>query len=400
MARRKQDSDLLALWQEGCSEDSDGLRFLVERVVQRVLEEEMTAFLGAEVYQRSEDRRGYRNGYKPRTLNTRVGTLEFQVPKDREGRFRTEVFERYQRSEKALMLAVAQMYVNGVSTRKVKRITEALCGLEISRTQVSQLAKGLDEEIAAWRGRRLEKDYPYLVVDAHYEKVRRGAKVVSEGVLKVIGVGDDGFRETLGVWLADTESEATWSEVFKDLMGRGLEGVRYVVSDDHKGLVAAIDKHFQGVLWQRCQVHFVRNVLGHVRKGDRKRVLELLRGITNARSLETAREAVRGAVERLNEDYPQVAGMLDEHGEEILAVYQLPEGHRKRMRSTNMVERLNQEFRRRTRVVRIFPDEASCVRLSAALAMEINEEWMERRYLDMEAEDLSGTEAAGKREAA
>ncbi|MCD6405910.1 MAG: transposase, partial [Planctomycetes bacterium] len=191
-----------------------------------------------------------------------------------------------------------------------------------------------------------------------------------------------------------------WSEVFKDLAERGLSGVRYVVSDDHKGLVAAIKRHFQGVLWQRCQVHFVRNVLGHVRKGDRKRVLELLRGITNARSLETAREALRGAVKRLNEDYPQVAGMLDEHGEEILAVYQLPEGHRKRMRSTNMVERLNQEFRRRTRVVRIFPDEASCIRLSAALAMEINEEWMERRYLDMEAEDLSGTEAAGKREAA
>ena len=166
----------------------------------------MTAFLGAEVYQRSEDRRGYRNGYKPKTLNTHVGTLEFQVPKDREGRFQTEVFERYQRSQMPLMLAVARMYVNGVSTRKVKRITEALCGLEISRTHVSQLAKGLDEEIAAWRGRRLEKDYPYLVVDAHFEKVRKGAKVVSEGVLKVIGVAEDGFRETLSVWLADTES--------------------------------------------------------------------------------------------------------------------------------------------------------------------------------------------------
>ena len=400
MARRKKDSGFAALWQEAFAREDDSLRFLVEHVVQRVLEEEMTAFLGAESYQRSEKRRGYRNGYKPRVLKTRVGALELQVPKDREGRFRTEVFERYQRSEKALMLAVAQMYVSGVSTRKVKKITEALCGLEISRTQVSELAKGLDEEVAIWRSRRLEKDYRYLVVDAHFEKVRKGAQVVPEGVLKVVGVAEDGFRETLGVWLADTESEATWSEVFKDLVGRGLEGVRYVVSDDHKGLVGAIKKHFQGVLWQRCQVHFVRNVLGRVRKGDRKRVLELLRGITNAQNLELAREALGRAVEELSGGYPQVAETLEQEGEDILTVYQLPEAHRKRMRSTNMIERLNQEFRRRTRVVRIFPDDPSCIRLSAALAMEINEEWMERRYLDMEAEELSDSEATGKREAA
>jgi putative transposase len=399
MARRKQDSDLLALWQAGNSEGEDGLRFLVERVVQRVLEEEMTAFLGAEVYQRSEDRRGWRNGHKPRILNTRVGTLELQVPKDREGRFRTEVFERYQRSEKALMLAVAEMYVSGVSTRKVKKITEVLCGLEISRSQVSQLAKGLDEEIAAWRSRRLEKAYPYLVLDAHFEKVRRGPRVVSEGVLKVVGVGEDGFRETLSVWLADSESEATWSEVFRDLDERGLSGVRYVVSDDHKGLVGAIERHFQGVMWQRCQVHFVRNVLGKVKKGDRKRVLELLRGITGAEDLEGAREAVDEAAESLRSEYPQVAELLEEAGEDILAVYQLPEGHRKRMRSTNMVERLNQEFRRRSRVVRIFPDESSCIRLMSALAMEFNEEWMARRYLDMEEQE-SAEEAEGQREAA
>ena len=195
MARRKKGSDLLALWQEGNSEGEDGLRFLVERVVQRVLEGEITAFLGAESYQRSEDRRGYRNGYKPRVLKTRVGALELQVPKDREGRFRTEVFERYQRSEKALMLAVAQMYVSGVSTRKVKKITEALCGLEISRTQVSELAKELDEEIATWRSRRLDKQYPYLVVDAHLEKVRKAAEVVPEGVLKVVRVAEDVLKE-------------------------------------------------------------------------------------------------------------------------------------------------------------------------------------------------------------
>jgi len=395
MARRAQDTRLWDVWQEAGNEGDDGIRRLLETVVQRVLDEELTAFLGAERHERTEARRGYRNGTKPRQLKTRVGTLELLVPKDREGRFRTELWERYQRSEKALLLAVAEMYVRGVSTRKVKGITEALCGLEISRTQVSELAKGLDAEVSAWRTRPLSKAYPYLVVDARYEKVRRGPHVVSCGVLLVVGIASDGYREILGTYTANSESETTWSEVFADLRGRGLSGVEFVVSDDHKGLRAAIDRHFQGALWQRCQVHMLRNVLAHVSKKDRRWVVDLMRAITNAPTLDAARTALQEAVSALQARYPKVAELLDEHGEEMLAVYQLPEPHRKRMRSTNMLERFNQELKRRTRVVRIFPDEGSCLRLVTALAMETSEEWQSYRYLDLSraAADAGGVDA-------
>ena len=392
MARQTQDTRLLDLWQEAGEEGDDGIRRLLETVVQRVLDEELTAFLGAEAYERSEGRAGYRNGYKPRQIKTRVGTLDLMVPKDREGRFRTELFERYQRSEKALLLAVVEMYVHGVSTRKVKDITEALCGLEISRTQVSELAKGLDAEVQVWRSRPLPKVYPYLVVDARYEKVRRGPHVESCGVLLVVGIGEDGFREILGTYTANSESETTWSEVFADLRDRGLSGVRFIVSDDHQGLRAAIDRHFQGTLWQRCQVHFLRNVLARVSKTDRRWVVDLMRAITNAPSLEAARKAQKEAASALQARYPKVAELLDEHGEEMLAVYQLPEPHRKKMRTTNMLERQNQELKRRTRVVRIFPNEASCLRLVTALAIEQSEEWQDRRYLDLSS---ASAEAAG-----
>jgi len=384
MARRRDGTGLLGVWQEACEGGEDGLRRLVQHVIQEVLEEELTAFLGAESYERTGGRRGYRNGYKPRGLVTRVGKIELMVPKDREGRFRTELFERYQRSEKAFVLTIAQMYVEGVSTRKVKKVTEMLCGLEISRNQVSALAKGLDGQIAAWRNRPLsEKEYPYLVVDARYEKVRQGSQVVSRGVAVVVGVDEDGYREILGTYVSNTESEASWSEVFRDLSDRGLRGVLYVVSDDHKGLVRAIDRHFQGVVWQRCQVHFARNVMSMVRRCDRRWMLGLLRRITGSRTLEEAERQLKQAVESLETAYPKVAGLLEEHGHEILAVYALPESHRTPMRTTNTLERLNQELRRRTRVVRIFPDDRSCLRLVTALAMETSEEWSGRRYVQM-----------------
>lgn len=384
MARKKNCSDLFALWQEGSENGGDALLHLIQVLIQELLGHEMDAFIGAGHYERSEHRRGWRNGYKPRTFKTRVGKLELMVPKDREGNFQTELFERYQRSEKALVLAVVQMYLNGVSTRKVKKVVETLCGLDISRSQVSALTKRLEEEIQVWRNRRLEKSYPYLVVDARYEKVREGGHIVSKAVLIVVGVREDGIREILGTWISHGETESTWSEPFEQLKARGLRGVKYIVSDANKGLRCAIERSFPGAVWQRCQVHFVRNILGHVRKKDRGWVLELLRGITRSATLEQARSGLRDAVEALEGDYPKVAGLLEEHGEEILGVYALPASHRRRMRSTNMLERYNQELKRRTRVVRIFPDDGSCLRLVTALAMETNEEWLERRYLDME----------------
>lgn len=273
MARKGNDNELKAVWQEAAATGEDGMRRMMERVVQQVLEAEMTSFLGADAYERTGERKGYRNGYKPRTLKTRVGELELMVPKDRDGQFQTELFERYQRSEKALVLAVTQMYLEGVSTRKVRDITEALCGLEISKSQVSALSQKLDAEIEQWRQRPIEKVYPYLMIDARYEKVRRGGEVISQGVLLAVGVSEEGHREVLGVWTADSESEGSWGDVFSDLSRRGLRGVRYVVSDDHQGMVRAIERHFQGVAWQRCQVHFVRNLLNHTAAREKAAVL-------------------------------------------------------------------------------------------------------------------------------
>ena len=384
MARKSNNSELREVWQEATADGDDGMRRMVERVVQQVLEAEMTAFVGADSYERTVERRGYRNGYKPRTLKTRVGELELMVPKDRDGQFQTELFERYQRSEKALVLAITQMYVEGVSTRKVRDVTEALCGLEISKSQVSALAQKLDTEVEQWRQRPIEKTYPYLMIDARYEKIRRGGEVIGQGVLLAVGVSAEGYREVLGVWVADSESEASWGEVFSDLSRRGLRGVEYVVSDDHQGMLRAIERHFQGVVWQRCQVHFVRNILNHTAARDKAAVLAALKSVTEAPTLVAARKALGEAVETLGRKSPRAAALLDQHGEEILAVYRLPEGHRKRMRSTNMLERVNQEIKRRTRVIRIFPNEQACVRLVSTLMMELNQEWMARLYLNME----------------
>lgn len=268
-------------------DDPGFLHEIVERVLQEMLEAEMTHHIGAAPYERSATRTGHRNGYKPRTLRTRVGTLNLLVPQDREGTFSTRLFSRYQRNEKALVLALMEMYVEGVSTRKVKEVTEELCGTSFSKSLLSSLAGSLDVELEAWRNRPLEATgYPYVFVDARYEKVRVGHKVVSQGVLVVSAVRDDGFREICGVEVADTESEATYHELFRSLKGRGLKGVELVVSDDHEGLKAAIARHFQGASHQRCQVHYTRNLLGMVGASRRKELAEGLRGVFAATSRE------------------------------------------------------------------------------------------------------------------
>jgi putative transposase len=255
---RRLDTELV---QEALLDDPAFLREICERVVQEILEAEMTEHIGAAPYERTENRSGQRNGYKPRALRTRVGTLNLLVPQDREGTFSTRLFARYQRNEKALCLALMQMYVEGVSTRKVKEVTEALCGTSFSKSLVSSLAGSLDAELEAWRTRKLEAEaYPYLFVDARYEKVRVDSRVVSQGVLVVSGVRDDGFREILAVEVADTESEATYHELFRSLKARGLRGVELVVSDDHEGLKSAIARHFQGAAPQRCLLSTTRGI--------------------------------------------------------------------------------------------------------------------------------------------
>jgi putative transposase len=384
-------------------DDPGFLREIVERVLQEMLEAEMTHHIGAAPYERSAARTGHRNGYKPRTLRTRVGTLNLFVPQDREGTFSTRLFSRYQRSEKALVLALMEMYVEGVSTRKVKEITEELCGTSFSKSLVSSLAGSLDSELQGWRNRRLEAEaYPYLFVDARYEKVRVSHKVLSQGVLVVSAVRDDGFREIVGLEVADTESETTYHELFRSLKSRGLSGVQLVVSDDHEGLKAAIARHFQGASYQRCQVHYARNLLGMVGAARRKELAEGLRGVFAAPSREVALRLACELAARWRESHPRVAEHLEEHIEECLSCLAFPESHRRRIRTTNGLERLNQEIKRRTRVVRIFPNREACLRLVSALAVEQSEEWLTgRRYLDMrELEEHRGEEERQAEEAA
>src|SRR5215210_6801259 len=384
-------------------DEADFLKEIVERVLQEVLEAEMTEHIGAAPHERTDARKGHRNGHKPRTLRTRVGTLSLLVPQDREGSFSTKLFARYQRNEKALVLALMEMYLEGVSTRKVKGITEELCGTSFSKSLVSSLAGRLDSELSAWRDRQLEAEaYPYLFVDARYEKVRVDSRVVSQGVLLVSALRDDGLREILAVEVADTESEATYQELFRSLKGRGLQGVELVVSDEHAGLKAAAERHFQGTSHQRCQVHYARNLLGMVGHAKRKGLAEDLRAIFAAPTLVPALEIASSVAEKWREKgSPKVAEHLEEHVEECLSCLAFPEPHRRRICTTNGLERLNQEIKRRTRVVRIFPNPEACLRLVTALAVEQSEEWMtNRRYLDMRELEEHRREERGAEEVA
>ena len=298
MAQLK-DRPMAARVREALIDQPDFFRDIIQVALQRLLEEEITLHLNADPHERTEERRGYRNGYRPRQLKTRVGTLSLLVPMDREGTFKTELFDRYQRSEKALVLSLMEMYLEGVSTRKVKDITEVLCGTSFSKSTVSRLTGQLDADLSAWRERRLgDVAYPYLVVDARYEHVRVDGRVVSQGVLVVKGVREDGQRELLAVDVADSESEATYDALFRKLKERGLHGVQLVTSGDHKGLVAAIQRHFQGASWQRCQVHFLRNARGKVARKHQAALTSDLKAIYAAPDREWALEAARGVVER------------------------------------------------------------------------------------------------------
>lgn len=385
MARGK-DNTLFEVFQQANGSGKDFLRELVREVLQQVMEAEIAEHLGAAPYERTDARRGYRNGYKPRTLNTRVGTLDLLVPQDREGIYHTQIFERYSRSEKALCLAIHEMIVNGVSTRKIARIARELGVQSLSRSTASKMAAIMDQQVRAWLTKPLDKEeYPYLVVDARYEKVREGGRVVSKGVLIPVGIDSDGYRDILGVYVADSESETSWGELFADLKRRGLDGVRLVVSDRHKGLVAAIFRYFDGASWQRCTVHYMRNLANKLKRKDQKSFLAMLKRVWEQRTLEEAKECVRKMTEELSHTRPDLVEWLEETIEDTLAIYALPPVHRRQLKSTNMLERVNQELKRRTRVIRIFPNAQSCMRTIATLCMEYSEEWTTgKRYLNME----------------
>jgi putative transposase len=355
----------------------DLLRRIVEIFLQKVLEAEMTEHIGAEKYERTSQRKGHRNGYKPRTFITRVGTIHLQVPQDREGEFHTEIFERYQSMDKALVLGIMEMYVNGVSTRKVRNITEELCGKSISKSTVSRLTQDLDESLEEWRNRHLEEAYPVLYVDAQFHKVREGGRVISKAVMTTAGVREsDGRREILSIETKEGETQQSWLSVFEGLKERGLRGVRIVVSDAHKGLVSAIEQAFTGVLWQRCQAHFMRNAMDVTPGKYKSDVSERLNRIFNSADKKEALEHKKEIVKQYENKATKLADFIDENIEDCLAVYEMPEQWRKRVRTTNMLERYHSEVRRRTRVVRIFPNEASLLRLASAVGRDCSDEWI------------------------
>jgi len=370
--------------QEIFGASKDGLKELLREVLQEVLEQEMTDAIGAEKGERSPGRVGYRSGYYGRSLVTRGGKLELRIPQDRQGQFSTQIFERYQRSEKALVSALAEMYIQGVSTRKVKTITEELCGHAFSASAISAVNKTLDESLERFAKRPLEETYPYLVLDARYEKVRQDGVIRSQAVQIAISINDEGRRQILAVELANRESQTSWKDFLLALKGRGLRGVEFVVSDDHPGLKRAIAEVIPEAVWQRCYVHFLRNARDHLARKAVDDCMQELRWLYDRRDLAEAQKDLAQWLERWAAKYPKLCEWVEENIGETLTFYQLPLQHHKHMKSTNMLERLNEEIKRRTHVVRIFPNETSCLRLIRALTGEFHEEWIEAtRYLNM-----------------
>lgn len=356
---------------------------VVQEAVQAILEVEMEECPQAGKHERKDQRLGYRSGYYRRRLITRVGTIMLRVPQDRAGHFSTQVFEQYQRSEKALVAALAQMYVQGVSTRKVAAITEELCGHEFSASSISTITARLDAQLEEFSQRPLAEAFPYVIVDARYERVREGGVIVSRAILIALGIDWAGRRQVLAIEYANRESQSSWQDFLVQLKARGLHDVLFVVSDDHPGLKAAIREVLPAAWWQRCYVHFLRNALDYLPRKADDDCLQELRWMYERRNVEEARRDLKQWLEKWNGKYPKLCAWVEANIEETWTFYRLPREHHKHLKSTNLLERFNQEIKRRTLVVRIFPDEASCLRLVRAVAAEQHEEWMEgSRYLN------------------
>lgn len=357
----------------------------MERALNAVLEGEMTELLGCEKGERSTSRRGYRSGHDTQQQTMKVGTLELRLPQDRDGHFSTRVFERYRRTEKALVSILAEMYVNGTSTRKVGKLAEDLCGHAYSHTSISNMVAELDEALLAFASRRLDDtSNPYALLDARYEKVREAGAVRTRAVQIAVGIDEVGRRHLLAVELADRESENTWTTFLSGLKARGLKGVEYVASDSHEGLKHAIAKVLPMALWQRCAVHFLRNAYDHASHQTDPACLADLKRMWNCTDMAHAPHELDIWIRRWGEEpgCEKLVTWVEDNIEETFSVYRLPRAHRVRMKSTNMLERYNEEIRRRTRVMRIFPNEASCLRLIRALAVETHDQWVSgKRYL-------------------
>ena len=354
----------------------DGMRKAIEILMNEAMKLERSEALGASPWERSEQRKGYANGFKPKVVKTRLGELELDIPQTRGVEFYPKSLERGNRSERALKLAVAEMYVQGVSTRRVKEITEELCGLEISSTEVSRVAALLDEELEKFRTRKLGC-FPFVILDARYEKVRIDGQIVDVALLVAIGINIKGHREVLGLSVKTSEAEPHWRAFLSDLKERGLHGVELFTSDSHEGLKAARMAVFPSIVWQRCQFHFAQNAQAYVPKAFmREAVAEAVRSIFRCQTIELARERTQAVIKEFSDSAPKFVAWLDENVEECFAIYAFDDKVQRRLRTSNLLERLNREIRRRTRLVSIFPNEASLLRLASALLAEIHEDWL------------------------
>ena len=369
------------------ADEPDVLREGVRVLAQAIMEAEVTAQVGAEAYERTAERTAYRNGYRPRTWDTRVGTLELAIPKVTPGCYFPALLEPRRRGERALVAVVQEAYVHGVSTRKVDDVMRAL-GLEgISKSEVSRVCAALDAEVEAFRGRPIPGEHPYVWLDATYHKVRQDGRVQSMATVVAIGVTAEGERQVLGVDAGPSEDAAFWTAFLRELKRRGLSGVRLVISDAHEGLKAAIATVLTGATWQRCRVHFMRNLLAVVPKGAREAVAAVVRTIFAQPDHASALQQLRRVVEGLRPRFPEAAARLEAAAEDVLAYLHFPAAHRRQLHSTNPLERLNKEIKRRTHVVGIFPARTALLRLVGAVLMEQDDEWAvaDRRYFSAES---------------
>lgn len=369
----------------------EGMADAMATMLNEAMKIERSTALRAEPGERSPERLGYANGFKPKRLSSRAGLLDLRIPQVRSLpggpalEFYPKSLERGIRSERALKLAIAEMYLKGVSTRKVVEITEQLCGLDVTSSQVSRATAELDEQLESWRRRELGET-PYLILDARYEKVRHGGSVVDCAVLLAVGVRKDGKRTVLGTSVSLSEAEVHWREFLEELQDRGLYGVQCITSDDHKGIQAALRARFPGTKWQRCQFHLQQNAQAHVPRQEMKRpVANEIRSIFNAIDRRDAEERLSRTVEKYRKTAPKLASWMEKAIPEGLTIFDLPEPHRRRLRTTNVLERLNREIKRRTAVATLFPNEESLLRLVTAMVAEISDEWeIGRAYLSME----------------
>ena len=355
-------------------EHADVIRESVRAVAQELMEAEISELIGAERGERTDDRATHRNGYRRRRWDTRAGEIELQIPKIRQGSYFPSFLQPRKRSEQALVSVVQQAYVCGVSTRRVDQLVESL-GLRISKSEVSRIAGLLDEQVTAFRERPLEGRYPYVFVDAKIEKVRDGGRVARKCVVVAHAVHETGRREIIGLDVGEAETEAFWTEFLRSLVARGLVGVQLAISDAHPGLKAAIARVL-GSAWQRCTVHFLRDLRGHCRKDQHDALGALIRQLFTAPDGAEARRRLADAIAQLEPRLPKIAGLLDEAEDDVLAFYAFPAEHWPKLRSTNPLERFNREIGRRTDVVGIFPDDPSLIRLVSMLAIEANDEWL------------------------